>query len=247
MRTRRSRRAVALSLLACSVVLAWPSAAGAVVDLTAVETRIADHPAFVRVVVDFADGTLVRNEVQTTDPSPFDGTVRVRVDHLRVQAQAPRTVGLGIRVRVVQGTNRIGARIRSVQRRFKYVSYTVVGADRLAIDLWKSAPPSPAAEVHRGRAGCLTLDPPSIVPGRVIATGAERNLFEHGLLAVVRGPGGSVLGQRPVIAAARRWQATVDYRASRQVVGTVEAIAASAKDGSLDCLVQRRVVLPAAP
>ena len=238
------RRSVALGVLTCSAVLAWPAAAGAVVDLTAVGTRVADHPAYVRVVVDFTDGTLRHDEVRTVDPRPFDGTARLRVDHPRVQAQAPRTAALGVRVRVVEGTNRIAVRIRAARRRFKYVSYAVVGGDRLAIDLWKSRPPGAAAEVRVGPSRCLTLRRVVRGPRIVRGFGRERNLFEHTVVSVLRGRGGGVLARKPTIATRGRWSARLGYRVARRQAGTFEAFARSARDGSLDCLVQRRVVLP---
>ncbi len=40
-----------------------------------------------------------------------------------------------------------------------------------------------------------------------------------------------------------RFDVRVAYRVTRAGTGTVEAVAASAKDGSLACLVQRRVGL----
>jgi hypothetical protein len=39
------------------------------------------------------------------------------------------------------------------------------------------------------------------------------------------------------------WSTRVRYRVGRRQAGTLEAVAESAKDGSLDCLVQVRVVL----
>jgi hypothetical protein len=58
---------------------AWvvPAAAGAA--LTADQIRIRNHSAFVRVVVDFSGGTLHSNDVESSDPQPFDGSARVRV------------------------------------------------------------------------------------------------------------------------------------------------------------------------
>src|SRR4051812_49758019 len=61
------------------VALALPSAASAA-PLTATQIRVADHPGFVRVVVDFSGGAVQFNELEATDPDPFaDGFVRIRL------------------------------------------------------------------------------------------------------------------------------------------------------------------------
>jgi hypothetical protein len=53
---------------------------------------------------------------------------------------------------------------------------------------------------------------------------------------------GRVLARR-VMTARGAWSTRVRYRVGRRQAGTLEAVAESAKDGSLDCLVQVRVVL----
>jgi hypothetical protein len=227
-----------LALLLCA------QAAGAT---TATDVRIGDHPAFVRAVVDFSGGAVEINEVQTTDPRPFDGLTRIRVAQAGIRTVATVEEAQGIRVRVTQGTDRLRIGIRSAVRRFKYVSYDVVGQGRLAIDLWKSRPPSAAAEVRRGPGGCLTLDDLAVGVDAVTASGRERQLFEHQLVTVLRGRGGGIVAQRPVLAANRSWSARLPYEVLRRQAGTFEAIAASAKDGSLVCLVQARVTLSAGP
>ena len=114
------------------------------------------------------------------------------------------------------------------------------------IDLWKSAPTSPAAAVGRGARGCLTLRSVVVRPGVVVAAGGEHGLFEHRFRVMVRGRNGGVLGHQSVRAVAGRWSATVRYRTGRPQVGaTVEAVDFSAKDGALTCLVQARVTLEA--
>lgn len=224
-------------------VLILPPIAEATVNLTAYRVRLGDHAAYVRAVVDFTDGTLKSSEVDAADPTPADGTASIRVSHLRIQAQAAPRSAYGISVRVVQGVNRLSVAIRAPRGRFKYISYPVVGGDRLGIDLWKSAPPLRAAEIRRGAGGCLSLERWQVRPGFVNAAGHERNLFEHQFQLVVRGSDGRVLGRRSVIAAHGRWGSSVHYHASRQQAGTLEAVDFSPKDGALACLIQTRVSL----
>jgi hypothetical protein len=240
---RTARRPLLVAGAACAGALAAQAVSHAVVNLTAIGVRIGDHPGFVRVVVDFTDGRLEAGEVMAMDPSPFaDGAVRLRLDHRRVRTEAPPARAHGVSVRLRQGTNRITIRLASARRRFKYVSYSVLRApERLVIDLWKGAPPAAAAEVRAAPDRCLTLTRAAVGDRTVAAAGRERNLFEHSLVVRLRAANGRVLAQRPEAAARGRWRSRFRYPSVRRQAGTLEAVAHSAKDGSLDCLVQLRV------
>jgi hypothetical protein len=238
-----ARRLLLAAGAALCGALAVQAVSHAVVDLTAIRVRIGDHPGFVRAVVDFTDGRLEAGEVMATDRSPFaDGAVRLRLDRRRVRTEASPARAHGLGVRLGQGTNRITIRLAGARRRFKYVSYSVLRApERLVIDLWKAAPPSAAAEVRAAPDRCLTLARATVGARTVAAAGLERNLFEHSLVVSLRGANGRVLAERPETAARGRWSSRFRYPAVRRQAGTLEAAAHSAKDGSLDCLVQVRV------
>ncbi len=240
---RTAWRLLLVSGVACAAALAAQAVAHAVVSLTATGVRIGEHPGFVRAVVDFTDGRLEAGEVMATDRSPFaDGAVRLRLDHRRVRTEAPRAQAHGVSVRLSQRTHRITIRLAGARRRFKYVSYSVLRApERLVIDLWKSAPPRAAAEVPSAPDRCLTLTRAAVGARTVAASGGELNLFEHSLVVRLRAANGRVLAQRPETAARGRWSSRFRYPPVRRQAGTLEAVAHSAKDGSLDCLVQRRV------
>ena len=60
----------------------------------------------------------------------------------------------------------------------------------------------------------------------------------------VRRADGRSAGLEPLIAARGRWSGTVRYRLAQPGSGTLEATVYSAKDGSLECLVQVPVRLP---
>jgi hypothetical protein len=229
------------------VIAALGCAAGApaVADaaaLTATGIRVGDHPAFVRVVVDLRGAPLLAEEVVATDPQPFgDGLVRLPVTRPGVRTTAAPVTAQGVRTTVRQGAGRIVIRLAGARRRFKYVSYTALHApERLVIDLWKSAPPSAAAEVRRAPDGCLSLRRLDVTANRVTARGRELDLFEHSLVVRLRRAGGRIAAQRATIAAAGRWSTRFGHAAGRQA-GTLEAVALSAKDGTLDCIVQVRV------
>jgi hypothetical protein len=230
-------------------VLAVGVGAAATADPTlahrAVGIRLGDHPAFVRVVVDFVEGPLRFHEAEATDPFPFgEGRARLRVTFPRIRTQAAPVTALGVSVRVSQGTNEITVHVAAQPRRFKYVAYFVLSdPDRLVIDLWKAAPPTPAAVVRVAPDGCLTLDRFSVLRERVTAAGRERNLFEHSHVVRVRGSDGRVVAERPVTSVAGRWTVSFPYRVTRTQPGTLEAAALSARDGALDCIVQARVTL----
>lgn len=227
------------ALLAAAIFAPQASAA----PLTAKEIRIGDHPGYVRVVVEFSGGTIELNEILATDPDPFeDGFVRLPMMRPGVQTTAAPVRDHGVFARIGQAGGRITIRLSAAERRFKYMGYSAQRSpERLVIDLYKSRPPSDDAEITRGRGGCLTLTSHSVTKRRVTAAGRERNLFEHSFVVRLRRHGGRIHRQRPDTAANRRWSTTFTYGQAARQTGTLEAVALSAKDGSLDCLVQVRV------
>ena len=110
--------------------------------------RIGDHPAYVRVVVDFNGkaSALAKSRLGRFAPR----TASVRVTHPGVTTQTSGGTGHGVRVALQPGTQMLHVTMSFARHRFKYLSYAVVTGNRLAIDLWKSAPP--AGRNHRGRA-----------------------------------------------------------------------------------------------
>ncbi|HSD76781.1 MAG TPA: Gmad2 immunoglobulin-like domain-containing protein [Solirubrobacteraceae bacterium] len=241
---RHPRAALALLAAVAGAALGAPAPAHAIVDLTAFQTRIGDHPAYVRVVVDFTDGVMGTNDAEAVDPDPFNGSAAVDVRHTRVQAQAPVASAHGVTVRVLQATNRIRIRLAMTAGRFKYVDvFQLRNPERVVIDLYKSRPPSAAAEIRAAPDRCLTLGSWTVRAGRIAARGMARNLFENTFSLVVRNASGRVVGRRIVTVAGRSWARTVRYAVGRRQAGTLEAVAGSARDGSLDCLAQVRVTL----
>jgi Immunoglobulin-like domain of bacterial spore germination len=238
---RRLSTALGLVLLAGAGLAPEASAA-----LTAREIRIADHPAFVRVVVDFTGGRVEPGEVNATDPNPFpDGFVRLPLTRPGVRTTAEPVRDEGVFARIAQTSGRrITIRLTGTDRRFKYVEYFALHTpERLVLDLYKSRPPTDAAEIVRGRGGCLRLDNHNVTPDRVTADGRERNLFEHSLVVRLRRTGGRIHRQQPEIAFMGRWTTDFTYPPAPRQTGTLEAVALSAKDGTLDCIVQVRVRL----
>jgi hypothetical protein len=211
---RRLAFAFGLAVPAAGVLAPQASAA-----LTAREIRIANHPAFVRVVVDFTGGRVQPGEVNATDPNPFpDGFVRLPLGWPGVRTTADSVRDEGVFARIAQTNNRrITIRMTGTDRRFKYVHYSALrGPERLVLDLYKSRPPMHAAEIVRGRRGCLTLDNLQVTPDRVTA-------------------------DEPETAFTRTWSTDFTYPPATRQAGTLEAVALSAKDGTLDCVVQVRV------
>jgi hypothetical protein len=242
-RVNRSIAAMFAALLGGGIAAVLAPSAPATVDLTAIGIRVAEHPAYVRVVVDFTDGVLAANEVEAIDHRAADGAVRIRLRHRNVQAQAAPVRAAGVRVVVPGGRDRLDVRASYTRRRFKYVQVTVLHApERLVIDLYRSAPPSGAAEIRTGRASCLTLT--GVVAGRrsFRVSGRERNLFEHGFVLLVRDRSGRVAGRR-IMTAEGPWTTRIGYRVATRQRGTLEGVAESAKDGSLVCIVQVGVAL----
>jgi hypothetical protein len=217
------------------------SARDAATALTATRVRAGLHTAFVRAVVDFSGGRIEINDVNAEDPNPFNGTARLEMRSPGVRTTAAPLAALGIRVAVARGGPGLVIRITSAPRRFKYLSYFVLTApDRLVIDLWYAGP---SVAARFGRSGCLTLTSSSVGPSVVTAAGRERDLFEHSFVLRLRGARGGLVREKPVTADGP-WSERMTYSAPRQR-GTLEAVALSAKDGSLDCLVQVPVTLGA--
>ena len=239
----RTARAVLTTMIAVGAALVVAPAAQATTPLTATETRIADHPGFVRAVVDFADGKIPREELVATDPEPFpDGIARVRLRQQGVRTEARTARAHGVTVRVIQGRDRITVRLAATPSRFKYVSYfSLRKPERLVVDLWKSAPPVTAAEVRRAPDGCLRLTRYDVARRHAAAAGTERDLFEHAFVVRLRAADGRILAQQPRTSTHGRWTSFFRYPAVRRQAGTLEAVASSAKDGALVCLVQVKV------
>lgn len=232
----------AVALLAA---LALVPSAGATVNLTAVGTRVGDHPAFVRVVVEFTDGDLSRYDPNLLDAAVWgDGRTRLEVVQKGIRTEAPALTSRGVRVTFHQDRDRILIDLRDAARRFKYVSYFVLASpERLVVDLWKARPPTAAATIKDD--GCLRLLRYSGGPG-VSMEGLElRWLFEHTVVVRLRNARGRVIRQRPLIAGDGRWGTSFDFGVTRTQAATLEAVSESAKDGALECIVQVPVLLRA--
>jgi hypothetical protein len=238
------RRSV-VATMAMVAVWAVPDTAAATVDLTAHRIRVGDHPAFVRVVVDFTDGRLGSNDSEAVDPDPFgDGRAIVDVRHHRIQAQAAAVRRFGLRVRLTQARNRIRIRVTGARRRFKHMSRTqLTGPDRVVLDVYKSRPAA-GGEIPRAARGCLAFRTWSSGRGAVRAAGTARDLFESSFVLIVRDARGRVRGTRVVTyPTSGRWTQRVRHRATSVQSGTLEAVAHSARDGALVCIAQVRVTL----
>ena len=168
-------------------------------------------------------------------------TATVHIAHPGVKTQTAGRTGERVHVALQPGTQALHIAMSFAPHRFKYVSYAVVTGNRLAIDLWKSAPPAKPSHTCSG----LTLSSYWESNGStVLASGHEHGIFENQLQVVVRGENGAVLGRKSVHGPGR-WATRVHYHVARSQPGTVEAVAFSAKDGALECLAQHFVQLPA--
>jgi hypothetical protein len=195
------------------------------------------------VVVGFTGGTLQVGEAEAVDPVVADGTARVQVRRPGITARSVDRTGAGVRARIAGASGRTVIRLSAARQAFKYVRISALhGPERLVIDLYRSRPPARGAEIRAAPDRCLTLT--SVQPDGPAfrVRGTEKDLFEGSFLVRVRDASGRVLSRR-VMTARGAWSTRVSYRVSRAQAGTVEAVAASAKDGSLDCLVQVRVGL----
>jgi hypothetical protein len=226
-----------LAIVVAAGIVTLPSLARATSPLTATDVRFGDHGAYVRVVIDFS-GTLTAREAEFRTLGKRMATASV--NHPGVTTETTGGSGNGVTVALQPGNQALQIAMSYAPRKFKYLSYAVVTGNRLAIDLWKNAPP--AAPMHTCNG--LTLRSAHTTPGVVVARGTEHGIFENQFQVVVRSARGKIIGRRHVHGPGS-WSATVGYSSSHRQTGTVEAVAFSAKDGAVECLAQKRVTLPA--
>ena len=219
-------------------LLALPALADAGPVPVAINVRFGNHPAFTRVVVDFG-GTISARNVEA-------GRLGARAATVRVAGASTNTnggAGQGVRVALQSGTQNLHVSLAFAAHRFKYLSYAVVGGNRLAIDLWKSRPPKGFGLIHTCSA--LTLSSNWSADGSTVsASGHAHGIFENQFQVVVRGQSGAVLG-RTTVNKSGKWSTNVHYHVAYKQAGTVEAVVFSAKDGALECIAQHAVELPA--
>jgi hypothetical protein len=245
--------ALAGALLAAGLV-ALALAPRASAQLTATDLRISSNPKVVRVIVDFAGARLtgLERQVDAIDPAIADGRGVVRVNATGITAGAAPASGAGVTARIGRRRGSIVIVIDGAAGRFKFLQYKVsVPRNVLVIDLWKATADRAATVLSDG---CLQLTNWTGTNGRARARGLElAPLFEHGLVLSLRAPGagGSTLGERPITATegtflpdfsgyaiAGRWRGGTPLIPGLPRRAMLEAWSASAKDGSLECLVQ---------
>lgn len=238
--TGPARRCAAAAVAIATAFAVAPASAAA---LNANDVRIGSSPAFVRVVVDFSGGIVQLNEVMVLDTTPADGRARVELRRDGVTATPVVRSGQGVTAELIQRTDAIEVRLTSDPRTFKYIRTTALTApQRLVIDLYRSRLPATGGNIRTGPSSCLRLTSVARDGRRFRVRGVERNLFEGSFVIRIRDAAGRVVGRR-VMTARGAWSALVPYPILPPQAGTVEAVASSAKDGSLACIVQQRVML----
>lgn len=213
---------------------------------TATAVRVKSLPHAVRLVVRMENVTVSETEVfMVGRPRALErGRPGVRVEVSGFDALVRAASGAGVAVGLVPKANALVIAAATSPGRFKYLSYRVRRVpQRLAMDLWRSAPPRPGARARFGGPGCLTIGVDSADPGRLTLSGTVGPLFEATFLVRIRRADGRVIKRRIVTMQPGIWRESIGYRMDRAQWGTVEAIAESAKDGSIDCLAQQRVRL----
>ena len=146
---------------------------------------------------------------------------------------------------MTQGSGRIAIRLAGAPHRFKYVGYRELhDPERLAFDLFDAAPPTPAAEIRArrpaGACRCAASPSAGAACGRPAASATcSSTRWSSGCAAPAAGSTPSAPRRRRT----RRWSSRFRYPPTRRQPGTLEAVALSAKDGTLDCLAQVRVRL----
>lgn len=256
MRTgRRGGFAVAAAALVAGAV-----PAGAALNAEGIQVR--GHAAHERIVITFTGDRLPPSaRIDAPDAAPGDGRATVRVAGRGITSTAKEGSRGGVRVSIGRRRGSIVALVTGPPGRFKFISYRVAGGrDRLVIDLWR-ATTAPAATIRDDR--CLRITGWRGGAAPAIRGLELRPLFEHAVVASLRADaaGGRTLGLTPLTATGGRFRPDLSaYRRPGRFAGPVrhevrgpqramlEAWATSARDGSLECLVQVPVMLaPARP
>jgi hypothetical protein len=252
--SRTPARLVLAGAVLAAALIALVAAPRASAQLTATDLRVSSTARVVRVVVDFAGARLtgLERQVDAVDPEIADGRGVVRVNATGIGSSATPASGAGVTARVLRRTGSIVVRVDGAAGRFKFLEYNVsVPRNVLVIDLWTATAARGATVLDDG---CLKLTSWTGTNGRARARGLElMPLFEHGLVLSLRAPGagGSTLGLRPITAtegtfrpdfsgyvAPGRWRGGTPPIPGPPRRAMLEAWSTSAKDGSLECLVQ---------
>ncbi len=251
----RSSRILAAALAGAAATLLVPALGQGA--LRADRVTIANTPSKVRVVVHLSGTpplTGLARQVDAPDPDPLDGASRVRINAAGITTRAAQVTGAGVTARVVGLPGRIVVRMRSDADELKFLQYKVsVPRNVVVIDLWKVTESANARVLNDG---CLKMTSWSAKGGRAKARGLELEpLFEHGLVLTLRGSDGTAISEKPLTAtegvflpdfsgyaSPGRWSGSMRVTpASHGARAMLEAWAGSAKDGSLECLVQTPV------
>ncbi len=253
-----ARRVLLTVSIAWAGALVLPGLAIAALQVESV--RVTSAPATIRVFVQFTGDpplTGLERQTDTLDPQPLDGraVVRVNATGIRTGPAPTAAAAAGLQVRISQRPGNLVILLDSAANRLKFVSYRVsVPRNLLIIDLWRVTTAG-AARVLDDR--CLRMTRWTSLGARATARGLERvPLFEHGLVLTLRGAGGAVIAEKPLIATEGTfrpdfsgystpgtWRGSMPYSVGTVRRAMLEAWSASAKDGSLDCLVQTPVIL----
>jgi hypothetical protein len=239
-----------LAVVAAGLVLVAPVATGASARthtgagaaLRLERARLVGERQSVELVTRFSGGGVPLGILVTDDANPFDGRARISLQGVRISTAVGSVRGAGLRVSVRAGAGRLAFTLISARRAFTYAGYRESSPARPVLVLWRSSPPSAGTHPRFGPAGCLTLRA-TVVDSTIRASGRESRLFEHSFLVRLRAGDGTLVAQR-VMTAVGHWAVTMPFAPGAGRVATVEAYAASAKDGSLACLAQQRIQRP---
>lgn len=248
--------AAGLSLLLAGA-LGAPASAGTATVATGV--TLAGRPAYDQAVVTVAGGRLsgLEREVDAIDPSIADGRAIVRLNGRGLTARPATRRRDGVTVRLVRRPRSVLLVVTAPRGRFKFVQYRVDGSrTHLVVRLWR-ATTAAAARVLDDR--CLRLTRWAGGRGSARVRGLElKPLFEHTVVTSLRGEGegGTAIALRPRTATGfrflpdfsgysrpGRFGGPLPYSVPAPTRAMLEAWSASAKDGSLECLVQTPVIL----
>ncbi len=235
MRRHRTFTTAVLALL----LLALPASASAAV--TATKIRIASHPGFVRVVVDFTGGTITDNNVELAAGNiDASGRARLEITKAGAMTTAAAMRASGVRAAVTKTSGGLRVRFTANAHRFKFLHYrALTSPTRLVVDLYRHN-----SRVPLTVGGCVKVGTNSTsTAGQVLARGTAGQIFESTFRVRLRKANGQVVAAKTVTNPPGPWSAVLHHGVPTQQRGLIEAFVLSAKDGALQCLSQRGVTL----
>jgi hypothetical protein len=233
MRARDLPIGAAVALIAAGAAGAAGATTPPTTALRATTMRIGSHPAFVRVVVQFAGPSAPNGG--DIDAETGGRLRNVTASVAGAGSTAAAVAAWGVRASIVRSTSGIVVRMRTTAGRFAYVRYvTLAHPGRLSIDLIRSFSTAPYAT-----GGCFTDASASASAAGLLTTRYRlaRPIFENQWILRIRGASGAPIGApTPQSGPPGTFTTVLPIPVTLRRRGVVDILDPGAKDAGIACL-----------